>query len=337
MKRASYEKGLVTVLTPTFNYGHFLSDLLKSVLRQDYPALEMIIVDDGSTDGTKRIVELYADSFERHGYRLTYIYQPNGGQSAAINNGLKHVKGEYLVWPDADDRYSSDSSISQLVAMLENAPEDVGAVRCLPSYTGDEESAAQLSKRELNTKKERLFEDSMRGDNGFWYLSGGYMVRMECLDRCIPGREIAVARHAGQNYQLLMPLLYHYRCLTLERRLITIRRHSDSHSSGRYRGYGKLAGKNDDFEKVMLQTLQNIPGMPEAERERYFTERHAFFTKEKLRLAKEFSEVAEVRRLCLTVIREKLFRLTFKDKLWFAATFIPFSAPAIRAYKILKS
>lgn len=162
------------------------------------------------------------------------------------------------------------------------------------------------------------------------------MVKMECLDKCIPERKIAVARHAGQNYQLLVPIFYHFRCLTVKERLITIRRHSRSHSCGSYKEFDSLEIKFNDFEKVMRQTLRSIPGISTDEAEIFIREHHIKLTREKLRIAKKDIDTKAVRKIFLSVKKENLFRLSIKDKIWFAVSIIPLSAPVIKIYKKMK-
>ncbi|MCS3232628.1 glycosyltransferase [Bacteroides thetaiotaomicron] len=87
---------LVSVVTPCYNAGSFIHRLLDSILDQDYLYLEMYIVDDGSTDNTKSVVDEYVLKFVDKGYSLTYIYQENSGQSVAINKALKLVRG--ITW-----------------------------------------------------------------------------------------------------------------------------------------------------------------------------------------------------------------------------------------------
>lgn len=89
-------KGLVSVVIPTFNYGRYLDECLKSVLRQSHGQLEIIVVDDGSTDNTAEIVKPY----KRH---IRYIYQDNSGLSSARNAGLSKSSGDYIQLLDADD------------------------------------------------------------------------------------------------------------------------------------------------------------------------------------------------------------------------------------------
>jgi glycosyltransferase involved in cell wall biosynthesis len=86
---------LVSVIIPCYNHGQYLSKAIESVLAQSYKHFEIIVVDDGSTDNTKKITEKYAG--------VNYIYQTNQGLSAARNKGISKSKGSYLVFLDADD------------------------------------------------------------------------------------------------------------------------------------------------------------------------------------------------------------------------------------------
>ena len=94
---------LVYILTPSYNCGQYIYRLLNSVLTQTYPNIEMTVIDDGSTDNTKDIIISYQFKFAARCYKLNYVYQNNQGLSSTINNGLKLVHGDFLIWPDADD------------------------------------------------------------------------------------------------------------------------------------------------------------------------------------------------------------------------------------------
>jgi glycosyltransferase involved in cell wall biosynthesis len=107
---------LVTVVTPSYNQGEYLRETLESVLAQEYPNLEYIVVDDGSTDGSVEIVREYAD-------RLAWwTQQPNAGQVVALKNGFAHSHGELLGWLNSDDTYLR-GAIEAVVAEFERDPE----------------------------------------------------------------------------------------------------------------------------------------------------------------------------------------------------------------------
>ncbi|ALJ01465.1 glycosyl transferase family 2 [Rufibacter tibetensis] len=86
---------LVSVVIPCYNHGNYLLEAFESIWRQDYPAIEIIVVDDGSKDNTRQIAQAIEG--------IIYIHQENQGLSAARNTGIKHAKGQFLVFLDADD------------------------------------------------------------------------------------------------------------------------------------------------------------------------------------------------------------------------------------------
>jgi glycosyltransferase involved in cell wall biosynthesis len=89
----------ITVVTPTFNQGDFIEKTIDSILSQDYPNLEYIVIDGGSRDRTVQIIKRH----ERH--LAFWVSEPDRGQSHAINKGLAHATGDWLTWLNSDDRY----------------------------------------------------------------------------------------------------------------------------------------------------------------------------------------------------------------------------------------
>jgi glycosyltransferase involved in cell wall biosynthesis len=114
------EMPLVTIVTPSLNQGRFLEQAILSVLQQDYSAIEYIVIDGGSSDGSVEIMRRYQD-------RLAYwVSEPDAGQSNAINKGFTHGTGMILAWLNADDLLAP-SAVSIAVRFLE-AESDVGLV-----------------------------------------------------------------------------------------------------------------------------------------------------------------------------------------------------------------
>ena len=104
---------LVTVVTPSYNQGHFIRATIESVLSQDYPNLEYIIMDGGSTDETASVAKDYAS-------RLTFISEKDRGQSHAINKGFHIAKGSILAWLNSDDLYLPGSTRTAVEALSRN-------------------------------------------------------------------------------------------------------------------------------------------------------------------------------------------------------------------------
>lgn len=102
------EYPLVSIITSCFNGEIYLDRYFESILNQTYPHLELIFVNDGSTDQTEKIALSYTSKLKEKGISYKYIYQENSGQSVALNKGLKIFKGKYLTWPDSDDVMTDD-------------------------------------------------------------------------------------------------------------------------------------------------------------------------------------------------------------------------------------
>ncbi len=101
---------LVSIIVCSYNYGRFLGEALKSVLDQTHSEWECVIIDDGSTDNTKVVASDYCSRDKR----FRYYYQDNEGVSSSKNLGLKHCKGDYIQFLDADDLIGVDKIRWQL-------------------------------------------------------------------------------------------------------------------------------------------------------------------------------------------------------------------------------
>ena len=134
-------KPLVSAIIPNYNYAKYLSDSIESVLAQTYPNVEIIVVDDGSGDDSKAVIDSYGD-------KITAIYQKNQGVSAARNNGVAAAKGVYLAFLDADDIWLP-TKLERQVEMFGADPElglaHVGLVEFDDSGTRLNESTEGMS------------------------------------------------------------------------------------------------------------------------------------------------------------------------------------------------
>ena len=110
------EQILVSVVIPCLNRADFLQPTIESVLQQDYPHIECIVVDGGSTDETVAILKCYED-------RISWISEPDDGHADAINKGWQMSKGEVLAWLNADDVWAVPDAVREAVAYLSENPE----------------------------------------------------------------------------------------------------------------------------------------------------------------------------------------------------------------------
>ncbi len=107
---------LVSIITPSFNQARFLEQTIQSVLTQDYPRIEYIIMDGGSTDDS-------VDVIKKHQSRITsWVSEQDKGQTDAINKGFDRATGDILAWINSHDTYNPNA-VSEAVKFLVENPE----------------------------------------------------------------------------------------------------------------------------------------------------------------------------------------------------------------------
>jgi len=105
----------VSIIIPAYNKAELTVKTVDSVLKQTYPNIEILVVDDGSTDNTREVLSSYQD-------KIRYIYKENGGASSARNFGIKKAKGEFIGFVDCDDLYARDK-VELSVTYLKKNPD----------------------------------------------------------------------------------------------------------------------------------------------------------------------------------------------------------------------
>lgn len=111
-----HARPLVSIITPSFNQAAYLEHTLRSVFSQDYPQIEHIVVDGGSTDGSLEIIQSYASKL------AWWVSERDEGQAAAINKGLVRARGEVVAWLNSDDLYLP-GAVAGAVKALQTYPQ----------------------------------------------------------------------------------------------------------------------------------------------------------------------------------------------------------------------
>lgn len=248
---------LVSILTPCYNGAKYIDRYAKSLLAQDYSNCQLIFMDDGSTDNSKELIMSYEKQFKDRGFSFEYYYHDNLGLGATIAEGIKYVKGSYLVWPDVDDTLPVDS-ISKKVFYLEQKAE-YGLVRTrfmkIIEGTGFNHSEIGPSFK-FDPNKENLFEDYLLS-RGAWLQPGCFMVRMSAFDDANPNRYIFPTRR-GQDWQMLLPIMYKYKCGFIDEPLYEYYIRKGSMSDQTNDILETVLHRYDMYEELITETVKHM-------------------------------------------------------------------------------
>ena len=161
---------LVSIVTPSFNQAPYLEETIRSVLEQDYPRIEYMIVDGGSTDRSISIIEKYADKL------AWWVSEVDRGQTDAINKGFGRANGQILAWINSDDTYQL-GAVSAAVKYLQEHPE-VGMVYADCNFIDEgghvigKFGAAQTDYKRLRQGYVHIPQQTMLFRAGLWHALG---------------------------------------------------------------------------------------------------------------------------------------------------------------------
>lgn len=197
---------MVSIIICCYNATPFIDRCFNSLLSQTYKHLEIILVDDGSTDRSYEIASSYKQHFEVQGMRLVLLKQNNQGAGYAAAHGLLHATGDYIICFDIDD-YLYPESISKMRNFLvENSEFSVVRTNGYKTKEFNNLNTAQLFITEESEKKNtNIFRNLMLGTTNNW--AGSYMVRASVLWTRYPTHKILASRY-GQNLQILAVATY---------------------------------------------------------------------------------------------------------------------------------
>jgi glycosyltransferase involved in cell wall biosynthesis len=180
----------ISIVTPTYNQGQYIEETIQSVLNQNYPNLEYIIIDGGSTDGTVELIKKY----EKH---LKYwVSEPDKGQANAINKGLKWCTGEIFNWLNSDD-YLAPGALHAIGKAFEDPK--VAAVAGQTIYFEDGNFQAPEQLANLEAKK------LIRWDKGVVFIQPGLWTRRTHFIDCMGVDE---QFHYAFDWDLIIRYLY---------------------------------------------------------------------------------------------------------------------------------
>jgi len=167
---------LVSVIIPTFQRERYIAEAIQSALSQSYRNLEILIIDDGSTDSTHAVIT----DFQKHDQRIQYHYQANSGPANARNSGIRMSKGSLIAFLDSDEKWM-DNKLQKEIDIFRTHPE-VGFVFSNGFFIDDKGLRDEALTRQRKARKTYRVEDFLFG--GVTFLStSGITIRKECLKK----------------------------------------------------------------------------------------------------------------------------------------------------------
>ncbi len=209
----------VSVIIPTYNHGRFIGEALESVLAQRYQDFEVIVVDDGSTDGTRALVAAYAP-------RIRYHFQPHAGAASARNTGLRMSSAPYVAFLDSDDTWAPEKLALQVVYL--DAHPQFGAVFTSYLVTDEEGKPLGVEPRRF-PYTQSPFENLLIWPYGSMHVA---VVRRACLER-VGGFDETLA--IAEDWDLWLRVSQQCGLANLDQPLATYRQSAGSTSRGTQR------------------------------------------------------------------------------------------------------
>lgn len=209
----------VSVIIPAFNYAEYLSFAIDSVLAQDYPIFELIVVNDGSTDATPQVLDQYQD-------KIRAIHQENQGLPTARNTGIQAAKFPLLAFLDADDAWRP-GLLMKIARALQSLPPETGIVACLSRTINHAGQTIRTRPATASTAhlREIYWHDILLKTR---FGSSGLTVARACFEKC---GLFDTTLNSSEDRDMWLRIAEHFRVFLIHEDLALIRRHDRNMST----------------------------------------------------------------------------------------------------------
>jgi glycosyltransferase involved in cell wall biosynthesis len=222
---------MVSIVTPSMNQGRFIEETILSVLNQDYPYVDYVVVDGGSTDGTVEILKKYDG-------RLRWISEPDRGQADAINKGLKLATGEIVCWLNSDDVFMPNA-LSKVVGWF--ADSAIEAIFTPVSVIGEHGELLFVVRRKFMDFRSLFYGCHIVNQEGiFWRRSVHEMIGY-----------LNPALHYAMDYDLFLRMSQFVKPVWKEEKLACHRRHGDQKTTRRHEYLAEVLMIRERYRKAM--------------------------------------------------------------------------------------
>lgn len=232
---------LVSVIIPTYNRAAFVAKAVESVLNQTYKRMEIIVVDDGSTDNTY-------EALKRYEGRIRYIYQQRSERSRARNRGFRHSRGDYIAFLDSDDLWLPTKIKRQVRIFLEEP--EVGIVYTDIEFIDKNGSpyGGNICWEALKRRRASLYEDLM-SENVISGSTSSVLIRRECLEKVGLFDE---TMSACEDLDLWRRLAQHFQFSKIDMQLVRLTVHVDNTQC-------QLSAMAKGYETIIRKICESTP------------------------------------------------------------------------------
>lgn len=204
---------MISVVIPAYNREHFIAEAVDSVIRQSYPDIEIIVVDDGSTDRTRQAVKRFGD-------KIRYIYQNNQGPSAARNKGILAARGEWVAFLDSDDIFFPDKLSQQIKCFKDKA---IGLVHAFYYKLDCKKNSIQVIEPAFSMDRHLLQQELLQRKHTI--RTSTVVVRRSCFEEV---GYFNPAYRAAEDWDMWIRIASKYDFSYINQPLAIYRRHPDS-------------------------------------------------------------------------------------------------------------
>ena len=247
---------MVSLIIPCFNVSEIkLNRMMNSIASQTYSQLQVLLIDDGSTNNTLSTLHKWKNNFTSIGFECKVFTKQNGGMASAINIGLKHFTGKYVCFPDSDDAVEPDY-VSSMLTYLECNPL-CNIVRCNFTMVTEMGSTRDLYVVEQNFYEHGYLKTVLlkQESTNVWPM----LVRADFLRKRIPRLHLHEGGPlASQEWQLLLPLTYRNNVALLNKSLYNYYIYPNSHARSHMANQTSALKYNAKIKEVLLTTLDTM-------------------------------------------------------------------------------
>lgn len=241
----------VTLLICCYNGASYIDSCIQCILQQTYSNIEIIFVNDGSTDNSLKLIENYKETIEQKGMKLLIFSQKNQGAGYAASLGLQHATGDFIICFDVDD-YLYPESIEKKVQFLTSHP-DYDIVRT-NGYEIQGTKKKLFVTNELEKNEINIFHSLLLSKTNNW--AGSYMIRAKALWEIYPNHIIPGSKY-GQNLQLLLAVSYKRKSGFIDEPLMKYIRNNNSFT-GKKKSLNDELELLDGFRQIQNQVLETL-------------------------------------------------------------------------------